>query len=126
MTTSFQHLELIWEAGKITPNTDDRVNTARRIANSLMGVGLHGGDGLDPPASMCLTTAYALLRLLHGLKVVILSAGQVAQLGQFFKNLIRQFHGILPNIATPAVFLLMGTLAVQACMTKTYRGTLLP
>ncbi len=118
VTTSFQHLRYIWEAGKLTPNTNDRVNTAMRTAYSLMGVGLHGCDGLDPPAPMCLTTAYLLPRLLHGLKAVILSAGQLAQLGQFFKKFIRQFQCLPLNIATPAVFLLMGTLPNQALLER--------
>ncbi len=92
--------------------------SARRTACSLIGVCLDGHDGLDSPASMCLTTAYVLPRLLHSLEAVILSAGLVAQLSHFFKNLIRQFQGLLPNVATPAVFLLMGTLPIQALLER--------
>jgi hypothetical protein len=119
-TTKFPHLGLTWKAGSLHPETEDRVTVARRTAYALMGVGLHGRDGLDPPASLSLVLAYVLPRMVHGLEATVLALKQLAQLRAYYKTLLRQLQGLPQNVATCAVYLLMGTLPLDAQLDKRY------
>ena len=115
-TESFQHLGLRWSSGRTSPDCEERVKTARRTAYALMGVGMYGCNGLDPPASMKIVSTYVTPRLLHGLNACSLTAGQVDRLSNFYKKLLRQIQGLYSNTAIVAVYLMIGALPIEALL----------
>ena len=112
----FTHLGLQWAAGKTTPSIDERVKSARRTAYSLMGVGLHGRDGLDPPTSASLVTTYITPRLLYGLSATNIPKNLLRQLSQFHKTLLRQIQGLPQNTACSAVYLMIGSIPIEGLL----------
>ena len=71
LTTSFTHLGLDRFAGKLAPNEliDARLKLARRSRYALMGVGLHGVNGLSPSIAVHIYNVYILPRYTYNLYV---------------------------------------------------------
>ena len=117
---SFQHLGLDWQSGKLAPDINSRISTARKTAYSLLGTGLHGQEGLDPPASVKLCNTYVKPRLLHGLEATIITDAQLSQIDVYYKSLLRQIQSLPQNVATPAIYLLSGSIPVKAHLHMRY------
>ena len=86
LTDAFVHLGLEWNAGKCSPNIATRIQQARRASYALMGVGLHGGNGLNPIVSCKIISTYIVPRLLYGLDAVILQKKDIEDISTFHKN----------------------------------------
>ena len=110
----FTHLGLSWRSGQPTPDIKDHITNARRTSYALIGVGLHGTDGLDPPASLRTIQLYVLPRLLYGLDAVPLNKTQLQMLDGYVRTLFRQIQGLSENTATEAIYLLLGTVPIEA------------
>ena len=117
-SSSFTHLGLDWHAGKSSPDVMKRISAARGLAYAMLGVGLHGHDGLDPAASMATISMYVTPRLLHGLEAAVLSKQQLNDLDKYYKTLLRQVQGLPENVATEFIYLLIGSLPVIALWHK--------
>ena len=113
-TASFTHLGLEWHSGSITPDVGRKVQLARKTAYALMGVGLHGENGLSPITSVKIIGTYILPRLLYGLDAVVLDKKQLQELNVFHKNLLRIVQGLPKSTATESIYLLSGTLPIEA------------
>ena len=111
---SFVHLGLEWLEGQSVPKIDPLINSARRAAYALLGVGLHGVDGMDPPTAHKTITLFVLPRLIYGLEATILTKDRITQLGIFYKGLLRQVQNLPENVASEAVYILLGALPVEA------------
>ena len=92
----------------------DRIQLGRRTAYSLMGVGFHGTNGLNPKTSMHLYKVYVIPRFLYGLEVVDINAKHLEQLSKFHLTNIRSLQSLPQRTATPAVYLLAGILPIEA------------
>ncbi len=115
---SFTHLGLEWEAGKSAPDVTPRIKVARATAYSMMGTGLHGLNGLDPPASLKLITTYVTPRLLHGLEATVLPSKSLAALDAYYRGLLRQIQNLPPRSPIEAIYILLGTLPIEAILHK--------
>ena len=111
----YVHLGLEWHANKMAPDVAPRINTARRTAYTLMGVGLHG-NGLDPIACTKLVHTFVLPRLLYGLEAAILTKTQIQQLTTFHRQLLRRIQGLPDSTAVSACHLLSGTIPVEGAL----------
>ena len=111
---SFTHLGLKWNSGKITPDVANKLMSARRTVYALMGSGLHGGNGLSPATSLKIINTYVIPRLLYGLEAVNLSAAQHDEIAAFHKDLLRRIQGLPRYTASEAIYLLIGTLPLEA------------
>ncbi len=114
--TDFTHLGLNWAAGKYHPNMDAKVESARKTAYALMGVGLHGINGLDPGTAVHLVKTYILPKLLYGLDSVILRRKDIDELETYYRKLLRQIQGLPDTTANEAVYLLIGALPLEASL----------
>ena len=118
VNNTFTHLGLDWKSGKAAPDMEGRVSAARRSAYSLLGVGLHGHNGLDPGTCMSLIQAYIVPRLLHGLEATVPSRKDMDMLDLFYRKLLRQIQGLPESTATEAVYLLLGAIPIEAVLHK--------
>ena len=117
-TTTFTHLGLNWDANKTSPDIMCRIQVARRTSYALMGVGVHGRNGLSPATSAHITKIYVLPRLLHGLEATVLARKQRSDLTNYHRNLLRHIQGLPTNTASEAVYLLLGELPLEAELDK--------
>ena len=93
---------------------DARVKLARNTAYSLIGVGLHGSNGLNPKASCRIIQTYVVPRLLYGLEAICLNKTEVEKLESFYRNLLRMIQGLNDRCANEAVYLLPGVMPISA------------
>lgn len=114
ITDSFSHLGITWVDGN--PDVSERIQLARRTVYSLMGAGLHGENGSSPAASVKLINTYVLPRLIHGLEATVLPQKDLKAMSNYYKNLLRQVQGLPPRVATEAIYLLTGTLPLEAVL----------
>ena len=110
----FTHLGLDWTAGQVSPNIEKRIKTARATAYSMIGIGLHGHNGLDPPASLKSIISYVVPRLLHGLEATVLKKKELDKIDRYYRGLLRQIQGLPGNAATESIYLLLGTTPITA------------
>lgn len=95
-------------------NIQDRISLARRTAYSLMNVGVHGTNGLNPKTSYMIYRVYVLPRLLYSLEVLPLNNGDIKLLRDFHVNFLRQIQALPSRTAISAVYLLVGALPIEA------------
>ncbi len=115
-TSAFTHLGLNWAAGKMNPIVKDKVGAARKTAYALMGVGLHGTNGLDPGTAVHMIKTYVLPKLLFGLDSVTLTRKDVDMLESYYRGLLKQIQGLPETTANEAVYLLVGALPLEAAL----------
>ena len=119
LTESSVHLG-ITRAGKkeSSLNVNDRISLARRTSYSLMNTGLHGANGLSPETSYVIYAAYVLPRPLYCLDVLSLTQGQLDQLSRYHIQTLRNIQTLPQRTASAAVFMLLGTLPLEAELHK--------
>ena len=111
---TFTHLGLDWSEGKLGPNVDSRIKTARKTVYALMGTGLHGQNGLSPAIANHVIKIYVIPRLLYGLEATVLTKKQREELSTYHRNLLRIIQGLPKSTANEAIFILMGELPIEA------------
>ena len=110
----FEHLGQLWKAEKPSPDTDERISKARRLSYALIGVGVHGTNGLDPVASHDITRIFILSRLDFGLQATMIPNAEHDKLNKFYHNQLRVIQALPVNPARVAVCLLLGALPFEA------------
>jgi hypothetical protein len=100
--------------GKNTKTVDSRIQLARRTAYALMGAGLHGLHGLSPQVSLKILNTYVLPRLTFGLETLVLSKTDSTKLERIHVKYLKALQGLPDSTATNAVYLLSGTLPLEA------------
>ena len=83
-----------------------------------MNTGRHGSKGLNPMTSYALYKAYVLPRLLYGLKVLVLTKGQLDQFSKYHIQTLRNIQSLPQRTSTSAVLLLLGALPLEAELYK--------
>ena len=111
---NFTHLGLQWSEGKLGPDIDTRINTARRTLYALMGTGVHGQNGLSPAVSSHIIKIYVTPRLLYGLEATVMTKKQRDELGAYHRNLLRTIQGLPKSTASEGIYLLIGELPIEA------------
>ena len=99
-------------------NIDERLSLARRTLYALINTGVHGSNGLSPKVSLKIYQCYVIPRLLFGLEVLPLNKGQLNILSKFHLDNIRKFQSLPLRVASCAVYLLLGTLPLEAELHK--------
>ena len=91
-----------------------RVQSGRRVAYALMGAGLHGLNGVSPEVSMSMIDSYVMPTVMYGLDAMELSASDYRELHTFQRRLLRQIQHLPKATAVPALYLLTGSLPLEA------------
>jgi hypothetical protein len=113
-SSSFTHLGLVWRKGKSSPDIQENIMKARRTAYSMIRLGLHGTNGIDPGAAFKILQTYVTPRLLHGLEAAVISNTEREALESFYRQLLRQIQSLPSNTAKEAVYLLLGAITIEA------------
>jgi hypothetical protein len=92
----------------------DKLKSARRTVYGLIGTGLHGVNGLDPQTGIRIYNLYVLPKLLYGLDVIDTNKTQRKKLEHFHLAMLRAIQSLPDRTATEAVYLLSGTLPMEA------------
>ena len=108
------HLGITWNSGKTAPDINQNVKKARRTSFALLRVGLHGLNGIDPPAAFKIIQTYVTPKLLHGLEACVLNSKDLQLLDKYYKKLLRQIQALPDNTASEAIYLLIGALPIEA------------
>ena len=101
-------------ADNMTVNVEENVKKSRRSAYGLFGGGFHGNNGLDPETLILLFNTYITPVLMYGMELIIPKTTALEQLERYQKKLLKQLLSLPPNAPDPAVYLLSGTLPVEA------------
>ncbi|VDI15537.1 Hypothetical predicted protein [Mytilus galloprovincialis] len=79
-----------------------------------MGTGLHGKNGLDPGTAITILYTYVMPILTYGLEILLPSGRILDTIHQFHKKMIKQILSLAKNTADPAVYILSGSLPMEA------------
>ena len=96
----------------------ENVSKAKRTLYSLMSSGLHGENGLDPDTSIHLMQTYFMQVLVYGLEVVLPKQKHLDTLERFNRKFLKLILSLPVNVADSAVYILTGTLPVEAVLHK--------
>ena len=94
------------------------IQKARRTVYSLIGLGFHSENGLDPETSIHLLQTYVLSVLVYGMEMVTPKATLIEKLDRTYKNFIKQIMSLPVTVADPAVYVLSGAVSVEAVIHK--------
>ena len=99
-------------------NIKERLSLACRTLYALINTGVHGSNGLNLKVSLKIYQCYVIPRILFGLEVLPLNKGQLNTLGKFHLDNLRKFQYLPTRVASSAVYLLLGTLPLEAELHK--------
>ena len=102
-----------WSTNNLTPDVCAKIGSARRKSFALLGVGLHGENGLSPLASYDIINTYITSTLLPGLNATVMSNKDLNKLDSFYHTLLRQVQSIPRNAAREAIYILLGDIPIQ-------------
>ena len=109
------HLGLVRTTdGKADSTTSKSVQSGRRAAYKLMGAGFSGVNGISPFYTRCMVTTYVMPCLTYGLEAMVMEDKNYEVLDKYHRGLLRQLQGLPDSTATPAIYLLLGSLPCQA------------
>ncbi len=110
----YTHLGLEWEGGRRAPNIDKKVESARKVTYALLGVGLHGRNGLDAASAYKVIQTYVTPRLTYGLDCIVLLKKDYTTLELFYRKLLKQIQGLPDTTASVAVYLMLDAIPLEA------------
>ena len=114
----FTHLGIEFDLttynGTATATTEARLKTSRATTYSLMGAGLHGENGLGISASLHIFATYVAPKMLYGLEAIHINKPNMKRLETAYRTLLRDIQGLPRRTAIPAVYLLSGSLPLEA------------
>ena len=96
-----------------TRTVDERIQSARRCAYSLMRVGLHGQNGVNPVVSLSIWNVYVLPCLLYGLDILTNTKSKIAKINQFHKKFLQQIMHLPDRSADAAIYVLSGQIPTE-------------
>ena len=89
-----------------TKTVDERIQSARRCAYSLMGAGLHGQNGVNPMVSLTMWNVFVLPCLLYGLDILTLIKTEISKINQSHKKFLKQIMHLPDRTADAAIYIL--------------------
>ena len=101
-------------ADNMTVNVEENIKKSRKSVYGLFGGGFHGNNGLDPETLIHLFNTYITPVLMFGMELIIPKTTPLEQLKRYQKKLLKQLLSLPPNTPDPVVYLLSGTLPVEA------------
>ena len=116
--TQTMHMGIMRSANTEQSATQENIQKARRTLYSLMSSGLHGENGLDPESAIHLMQTYVLPVLVYGMEVVLPRPKYIDLLEKFNKKFLKLIMSLPVTTADPAVYVLSGTLPVEATIHK--------
>ena len=116
--TQTMHMGIMRSADTEQSATKDNIQKARRTLYSLMSSVLHGENGLDPETAIHLMQTYVLPVLIYGMEVVLPKRKYIDMLDKFYKKFLKMILSLPVNTADPAVYVLSGTIPVEAIIHK--------
>ena len=127
--TQTMHMGIMRYADTEQSATKDNIQKARRTLYSLMSSGLHRENGLDPETAIHLMQTYVLPVLIYGMEVVLPKRKYIDMLDKLYKKFLKMILWLPVNTADPAVYVLSGTIPVEAAIHKpalTFFGNICP
>ena len=109
----FPHLGLTWRASKSQPDIDEIISTTRRCSYKLLGIGVHGGNGLNPCHSSKILNTYVWSVMLSGTEALVLRRADMDKLEDFYRSTLRRIQNLPQSTANCAVYLLIGVIPVE-------------
>jgi hypothetical protein len=111
---AFEHLGHFWKTRNLSPDIDTKISKARKLSYAMIGVGVHGSNGLDPISSYHTTRTYIFKQLTSGLEAIVLSSEDFDHLDRFYHNQLRIIQAYSKNTSKVAVYLMLGALPFTA------------
>ena len=102
------------ETNSTQSTVNENIKKATRALYSLMGVGLHGENGIDPETTISLLRTYVLPILYYGLEILLPTGKILEQLNIHYKKVLKQILSLYINVADPAIYILSGLLPIEA------------
>ena len=99
-------------------NIEERLSLARRTQYALINTGVHGSNGLNPRISYKIYQCYVMPIFFYGLEVLPLTQSQINVLSKFYLDNLKRFQSLPTRVATCAVYLLLGSLPLEAELHK--------
>ena len=96
-----------------TRTVDECIKSARRCTYPLMGVSLHGQNGVNPVVSLSMWNVYVLPCLLYGLEILTITKSEIAKINQFHKTFLKQIMHHPDRTADAAIYILSGQIPVE-------------
>ena len=86
----------------------NNIQIAKRTACSLMGPGLHGGNGMDPETAISLLNTHVFPVLFH--EVIVPTGKAFSVLKTLYKRLLNQVLSLPTTVVDPTIHCLSGAL----------------
>jgi hypothetical protein len=102
------------ETNSTQSTVNENIKKATRALYSLMGVGLHGENGIDPETTISLLRTYVLPILYYGLEILLPTGKILGQLNIHYKKVLKQILSLYTNVADPDIYILSGLLPIEA------------
>ena len=97
-----------------TATIERNINKARKTAYSLMSIGMHGENGIDPITAVHLYKTFVQPTLTFGLEVITPVTANLLKLEKFQKQLLKRIFSLPISAPDPAVYILSGLLPIEA------------
>ena len=108
------HLGLIRASSRESKlNVMNRISIARKTLYSLINVGCHGINGINPVISTKIYQVYVLPRLLSGLETLHLQQSDMYEIDLFHRKTLRSLQSFSQCTASSAVHLMVGILPIE-------------
>ena len=124
IVTTFSHLGITRDTASTSMSTciRERTQLGQKTVYSLMHIGLHGGHGLNPAASLKVIDTYVLPRMMYCLEATKLTTKDTEQLEVYHRGLLKDIQSLPKHTASEAVYLLLGTLPTTAVIHTSMMG----
>ena len=93
---------------------ESKIKASRRAAYALMGAGLHGLNGISPEISIVMINTFIRPILMSGLDALCLGENDYDLLESYHLKLLRCIQHLPTSTAKPALYLLPGSLPLEA------------
>ena len=99
-------------------NIEEKLSIGRKTAYSLMGAGLHSGNGLKTCLNGHIWSAFVVPRVVYGLEVLSLKKKDVETLEMFQRKSLRHIQGLLDKTPKGITLALLGILPLETIIHK--------
>lgn len=114
-TESTTHLGIIRAAqNENEENISNRITLARKTLYSLIKVGMHGTNGLNPRTAFKILSAYVTPRLMYGLESLHLTQKDIIELDVFYTDILKKIQSLPTRTSNAATYLILGALPINA------------
>ena len=124
----FVHLGINYNMEKPSLTANDtiqaRLTAGRNTTYALMGAGLHGINGVNPIVSLHMYNTYVLPKITYSLEYISIGSPNMTKLEVAHRALLRNIQTLPKRTAVPALYILLGTLPIQAVIEQKQLSTI--